>query len=332
MAKSKGIPFSRIFEVAGAMKMAKDRSESSVKVEVLVGAGAPADEISAMKRCFVPETARAHVLVWDLSSRAETAPDADTDLAVVLVGTQPKEAAQIALACARRKCGCIFVVPSALEAPQELPRELVDTVDIVAATGEEAIISKLALALAAQEERILLAAAFSFCRKAAASALVRQSALANMGVGAISFIPGSDLPIMLAEQERLALDLMGVYGKKPGPEAAADLAGVFGAGFAYRAIARTLAGAVPGIGWALKASVAYGGTVLSAWAVEKHLAGDMPEIWSNIQEFVSALAGAQGREAAPERQEQEQPRIVPLAQATLPEAPKDEGDGYITLS
>ena len=57
MAKSKGIPFSRIFEVAGAMKMAQDRSESSVKVEVLVGAGAPADEISAMKRCFVPETA-----------------------------------------------------------------------------------------------------------------------------------------------------------------------------------------------------------------------------------------------------------------------------------
>lgn len=331
MAKSKGIPFSRIFEVAGAMKMAQDRSESRVKVEVLVGKDAPADEVAAMKWCFVPETARAHVLVWDLSSRAQDAPDVDTDLAVVLVGSEPKEAAQVALSCARRGTGCIFVVPSALDAPQELPEELEDTVDIVAATGKDALEAKLALALAAQEQRVLLASAFPFCRKAVASALIRQSALANMGVGAISLIPGSDLPIMLAEQERLALDLMGVYGKKLGPEAAADLAGVFGAGFAYRAIARTLAGAVPGIGWALKASVAYGGTVLSAWAVETHLAGELPEVVENIQEIVSVLAGA-SRQEAPEQKPEPQARIVPLKSPSLPDAAPDEGDGYITLS
>lgn len=312
--------------------MAQDRSVSRIKVEVLVGADAPADEISVMKSCFVPETARAHVLVWDLSSRAQDVPDADTDLAVVLVGSQPKEAAEVALACARRGAGCIFVVPSALDAPKELPEELEETVDIVAAAGEDALKAKLAQTLAAQEERVLLAAAFPFCRSEVASALIRQSALANMGVGAISLIPGSDLPIMLAEQERLALDLMCVYGKKPGPEAAADLAGVFGAGFVYRAIARTLAGAVPGIGWALKASVAYGGTVLSAWAVEAHLTGEMPEILANAQEIVSALAGMKKEEAALEEKREPEEKIGPLLGAVEAEAVKDEGDGYITLS
>ena len=43
-----------------------------------------------------------------------------------------------------------------------------------------------------------------------------------------------------------------------------------GAGFGYRTVARTVAGAVPGFGWALKAGMGYAGTHTTARVIHAY--------------------------------------------------------------
>ncbi len=326
MAKKKGIPVSKILEVVQDVQSASARSDEQVKVEVLVGDGAHPEHVQALKKAFVPETAKASVLVWDLASRAQVAPDADTDLVVIAVGTQGREAAQVALRCVEEEdpVPCALVVPTALEAPH-ITEGAEQYIDIVAATESDAVMEKLAESISHSPERILLARSFPFCRKAVASALIQESALANAGVGAIAFIPNADLPVMLATQEKLALDLMNVYGKGISAQSAVDLAMVAGAGFAYRALARSVSKAVPGLGWALKSAIGFGGTVISGKGVEAHITGELPIDPSSISFTMPDFRHAKVEEDGKE----EEPIIIPLLSQG---AQTDSGDsGYIEI-
>jgi uncharacterized protein (DUF697 family) len=51
-----------------------------------------------------------------------------------------------------------------------------------------------------------------------------------------------------------------MYGFRFGPERAVEALGLFGAGFAWRAIARSAVGLIPVAGWAARGTVAYGAT------------------------------------------------------------------------
>lgn len=326
MAKKKGIPVSKIFEVVQDVQSASARSGEQVKVEVLVGAGAHPEHVEALKKAFMPETAKASVLVWDLASRAQVAPDADTDLVVIAVGTQGSMAAQVALRCVEQDdpVPCALVVPTALEAPH-ITEGAEQYIDIVAATESDAVTEKLAESISHSPKRILLARSFPFCRKAVASALIQESAFANAGVGAISFIPNADLPVMLATQEKLALDLMNVYGKDISAQTAVDLALVAGAGFAYRALARSVSSSLPGLGWALKGAIGYGGTLISGKGVEAHITGELPIDPSRIAAAISGLRNAK----ATGEDKDEEPIIIPLLAQGTQEGTADSG--YIEI-
>ncbi|MGN6799073.1 MAG: hypothetical protein ACTHKS_13120, partial [Gaiellaceae bacterium] len=67
-------------------------------------------------------------------------------------------------------------------------------------------------------------------------------------------------PILTLNQVRLVLRIALAYGETIDQQRALELLGVVGAGFGLRAVARELLDFVPVAGWALKASVAYGGT------------------------------------------------------------------------
>ena len=133
-------------------------------------------------------------------------------------------------------------------------------------------------------------------------------------MGAVSLVPGSDLPIMCANQAMLALDIAAAYGRDVSLERAAELAGVLGAGFAWRALARTLVGLVPGIGGLLKAGVGYGGTVATGRALRLRL---------ELEDGTVEIPGPEPRpaETAPARASFSAPR---------PE-PSRPDDGYVTV-
>jgi uncharacterized protein (DUF697 family) len=97
-------------------------------------------------------------------------------------------------------------------------------------------------------------------RKAVCDELIRRFSLRAGWIGAVTIVPGVDLPVLTLLQIRLVLRIAHAYGYELDRERAIEVAGVVGAGFGFRTVARELLDLVPIAGWALKGTVAYAGT------------------------------------------------------------------------
>jgi uncharacterized protein (DUF697 family) len=117
-----------------------------------------------------------------------------------------------------------------------------------------------ALAKRLGENGTALAARLPVLRPAVCSHLIEHFARRNALISAAVFIPGVDLPVLTLNQVRMVLRIALAYGQEIDRERAAELVGVVGAGFAFRAAARELLDLVPVAGWAVKGAVAYAGT------------------------------------------------------------------------
>ena len=167
---------------------------------------------------------------------------------------------------------CAVVVESAVEAPK-IADTLYNTglISIIAGTTEEVLFDRLSSWIAtATEKSVSFAAAYPLCRAQVVKQITVACAKENAAIGAVAFVPGSDMPLMTARQIRLALDITAAYNINMSVETIAELLGVVGAGFGYRTVARTVAGTVPGFGWALKAGMGYAGTHTTARVIHSY--------------------------------------------------------------
>lgn len=110
------------------------------------------------------------------------------------------------------------------------------------------------------EDGTALAARLPVLRGAVCEELIRTFSKRNAIIAAAVFVPGVDMPVLTINQARLVLRIGLAYGQPVDKERAAELAGVVGAGFGFRAVARELLDVVPVAGWAVKGAVAYTGT------------------------------------------------------------------------
>jgi uncharacterized protein (DUF697 family) len=100
--------------------------------------------------------------------------------------------------------------------------------------------------------------------------LIRSFSKKNGILSAAIFVPGVDMPILTLNQIRLVLRLALAHGQDVDRDRAIELAGVVGAGFGFRAIARQLLDFVPFAGWAVKGAIAYTGTRAIGTAAQKY--------------------------------------------------------------
>jgi len=105
-----------------------------------------------------------------------------------------------------------------------------------------------------------LAARLPVLRDAVCRELIASSAKRNALIAAAVFVPGVDMPLLTLNQARLVLRIGLAYGEEVDQQRFAELLGVVGLGFGFRAAARELLDVVPVAGWALKGAVAYAGT------------------------------------------------------------------------
>jgi uncharacterized protein (DUF697 family) len=117
-----------------------------------------------------------------------------------------------------------------------------------------------------REKRLAFALAFGFVRRPLSVEFVNATAMQNAGVGLVVIIPGADMPVMTLNQAKMVLQIAAAYDQKLGKERIGELVAVVGGGFACRAVARQVVAAVPGIGWAVKAGIGYGGTAAMGYA------------------------------------------------------------------
>ncbi len=99
----------------------------------------------------------------------------------------------------------------------------------------------------------------------------------NAIIAAAVFIPGIDMPILTLNQMRLVLRIALAHGEEVDNQRAAELVGVVGAGFGFRAVARELLDVVPVAGWAVKGAVAYTGTSAVGEAAVRYFDARSPD-------------------------------------------------------
>ena len=128
--------------------------------------------------------------------------------------------------------------------------------------GQGFPIDRIAAALARRldDEGLALAARLPVLRGAVTDRLIAAASKRNGLIGVAVFVPGVDFPILTFNQLRLVLRIALAHGEGIDRSRAVELAGVVGAGFTFRAVARSLLDFIPFAGWAVKGAVAYTGT------------------------------------------------------------------------
>jgi uncharacterized protein (DUF697 family) len=105
-----------------------------------------------------------------------------------------------------------------------------------------------------------LAARLPVLRGSVCEHLISSTAKKNAAIAAAVFVPGVDLPLLTMNQIRMVLRIALAYGEELDQNRALEIAGVVGAGYGFRTLAREALDLVPIAGWAVKGAVAFGGT------------------------------------------------------------------------
>jgi uncharacterized protein (DUF697 family) len=128
--------------------------------------------------------------------------------------------------------------------------------------GEGFPVSAIADAIARKlgEDATALAARLPLLRRPVCNELIRTFSRRNALISALVFIPGVDMPVLTLNQIRLVLRIAIAYGQEMDGQRSIEIAGVVGAGFGFRALARQLLDLVPVAGWIVKGGIAYTGT------------------------------------------------------------------------
>lgn len=158
-----------------------------------------------------------------------------------------------------------------------LPPEILE--DFVAVLVEADIENRLVPAVLSRFEgsKVALAASVPIFRKPVAAEIIGKTSVQNGVIATIGFIPGADMPVLTANQLKMLLELMAVYGEEPSLGRLTEVLAVVGGGFAFRMIARELLSLLPGPGWIIKGGVAVGGTVAVGKAAQAFFEKDKDE-------------------------------------------------------
>ena len=141
---------------------------------------------------------------------------------------------------------------------------------------------------AAGDHMVALGRRYPIVRRAAARRVVYRTAAQNALIGAAFFIPGTDMPAMTLNQAKMILSVAGIYGAEIGRERAIELVAVVGLGFGLRALARSFLRSTPGLGWVIKASTGFTGTVALGMAAMRYFEKGSPASTGRVVALVRA--------------------------------------------
>lgn len=317
-------------DISAVLKAVSDiegAAATPLAVSVFIDDTAPGDVVGHVRSAFASAGANTRVTIGYLGS-APAAPYEADDMAVIVGGVAENVGAQ---AAHLRSCGIPVMVATTMP---RLVAEMAEAFgspipegDIVApfdrgglaariavpdapevedpiALTEEAAASLNArmgewVIAACRAKKLAFALAFPFVRRPLSLDAVHATAIQNAAVGLVPIIPGADMPIMTLNQAKMLLQIAAAHGEPLGLERAKELIGVVAGAFFLRNVARSAAGAVPVLGWAIRAGVGFAGTeAMGRAAIEYFEAGgDIVGFASVIQKTCDEAIGAATRAA-----------------------------------
>ncbi|MBN2848118.1 MAG: DUF697 domain-containing protein [Coriobacteriia bacterium] len=244
-------------------KLVEER-ERPVRIAVIVEVDAPDDLNDVVQRALRPRTAAASLQVDVAEPGTTITVGPSTDVTVAIAGSGGLALRQALDSPRRAQVPVAVVAVGHEDRADQLAASLAQpTADLLVRPDADDAVGALGswLADALGSKRLALAHNFAFMRRAVAEDAVKTTAWQNGLIGAVSIVPGADMPLMTANQAKMLLQIAAAYGEPLGVDRIKELAAVVGGGLLFRAVARQALIAVPVIGWAIKGGVGYTGTV-----------------------------------------------------------------------
>jgi uncharacterized protein (DUF697 family) len=141
---------------------------------------------------------------------------------------------------------------------------------------------------AAGDKGTALGRRYPVVRRAAARRLMGKTALQNVFIALVFFMPGSDMPAMTLNQAKLVLKIAAMYGQRIDQERAVELVAMLALGFGFRSIGRRLARLVPGLSIVMRMITAYAATIAVGLGAVAYFEKGAPASTSKV----IALAGS----------------------------------------
>ncbi|MGZ4383214.1 MAG: hypothetical protein ACXVZO_03250 [Gaiellaceae bacterium] len=203
--------------------------------------------------------------------RREATPEAPAAVIHVLTG-RPDEQDQLELRAAARDripLVCVSVGREAVFTPYVLASRIVKV-----GPGQGFPLPEIgrALARAAGQDAIHLAARVPALRRAICDELVRQAAGRGGLIGVAGSSARADAPLLLAHQAKLVLGLAVAHGRTLGRARAPELVGVLASGLVLRRLTRALRRKRTAPAFAVQGAVAYAGTLAMGAAARSYFA------------------------------------------------------------
>lgn len=306
-----------------------EQREEAVRLVVLLEPGAPDALLAAVRRDLHPQTSRALVAVEVVEPGYELLVDPSVDAVLAVAGPGSAELKRVLDPIRQRGVPVAVLGVGPLKRPlaEALVHPLADT--LVAPDPDAVVRRDLAdwFCDRLSSKRMALSYNFEFVRREAARDTVNATAWQNALIGGISIIPGADMPLMTANQAKMLLQIAAAYGQSLGPDRVKELAAVVGGGFLFRTAARQLLTLVPGFGWAVKAAIAFTGTVAMGKAAIRyfedgadlsHAMRGVVEVRDRVIARVRANPALAGRRHAEDLSDAVVAEVVDAAAAALP--------------
>lgn len=274
-----------------------------VGVAVFVEVDAPDTLIDAVRRELRPATAAVSLQVEAVELGAVPVLAAGTDVVIAVAGSGNVGLRQ-ALAGPRRLRIPVVVVGLGDDAAHARLADalLQPTSDLVVRQEAEEAVARVGAWLADNlgSKRLALAHNFAFMRRAVAEDAVKTTALQNGLIGAVTPIPGADMPIMTANQVKMLLQIAAAYGQPLGIDRVRELVAVVASGYLLRAVARQALVTIPVLGWAIKGGISYTGTMAMGRVAVRYFedGADLIQVTQYFGTLREAAMSRKGRRAS----------------------------------
>lgn len=258
----------RAADIVKAGRESEERRTDHVLVLILVDTTAPRELVLTVRDAFDPRLPGGEVRVHALGDKEQWAQMPDPDVCVTLVGSRTALVADEVTDLAFRGVPVALVVESVLDAPRLSLGSSAQLVSVVAGTSPEVLRDRLAeWLIGATRKSVAFAANFAFCRRAKTRELVNSFAVDNAMVMAQTR-GKADLPLMIYNQARLALDIAAVNGEPLALRRIPEVLAAAGAGFGSRMMANQVGGRLPFVGMFFKAGFDFLGTEATGMALQ----------------------------------------------------------------
>jgi uncharacterized protein (DUF697 family) len=312
--KSRGLPIDpKAFLEAVGLTMVQGASQ--YQITILVDTALDPAFVAYAREAFRPQTD--NIVLSVLPYAEDVVPLCADDVLLVMLAREAAATGEIIIRALREQIPVLVVTPDpqrlqevARRHYREIDSSFIVTVEELSGEGVQGVRDRqeyFAQLFAAFGERIVrelgdealaLARAFSFVRTPFVNNAIQAISLQNAAIAAVFFLPGADMPLLTLNQARLFLQIAAAYDAALDQSRLKELLVVLLTGFGLRALARRLLGAVPVLGWAIRGTVSYAGTLAIGKAAQEYFEnGGSLKTLLEEKRFRSKVSGAQAGQA-----------------------------------